>query len=58
MTNNITSLQIFSAKQTPQSFVLHSHMQVPLVMLTFEWPAASRTSAKVLPPAKAWLMKV
>jgi hypothetical protein len=30
----------------------------PLVILTFACPAASRTSAKVRPPAKAWLMKV
>ena len=27
-------------------------------MLTFECPTASRTSASVRPPAKAWLMKV
>lgn len=28
------------------------------VMLTFACPAASRTSASVLPPASAWLMNV
>ena len=28
------------------------------VMLTLLWPAASRTSAKVRPPARAWLMNV
>src|SRR5882724_296043 len=28
------------------------------VMLTLAWPAASRTSAKVFPPAGAWLINV
>jgi hypothetical protein len=28
------------------------------MMLTLAWPAASLTSASVLPPARAWLRKV
>jgi hypothetical protein len=37
---------------------LYCDMQISAVMLTFACPAASLTSASVLLPANAWLMKV
>jgi len=42
----------------PTSLPSTATCRYPLVMLTFECPAASRTSANVRPPARAWLMNV